>query len=246
MKEVRYFYCPDASISNFLPEEEAEHAIKVLRLQPHDLIFLTDGKGFVYQAEIVQVNNKNCVYNILSRKEIDHSWQGKIQIGVAPTKNINRIEWLVEKATEIGFDEMDFLNCQYSERRNINLGRLEKIAISAMKQSHKSIKPELQWHDSFKDYISQPFDGHKFIAHCYNEKDLGCLSERKYLPYLLSEVRNRDCLVLIGPEGDFSIQEVSFAIDKGFQPVSLGPSRLRTETAALMAVVMMHLNNVKI
>ena len=246
MKEIRFFYCPDASISNILPEDEAEHAVKVLRLQPSDLIYLTDGKGSIYQAEIVQTTKKSCIFNILSQQKTESTWLGKIHIGIAPTKNINRIEWLVEKATEVGFDRMDFLNCQFSERRSINIERVEKVAISAMKQSHKSVKPEFKWYENFKDYVSQPFDGHKFIAHCYDENQLNGLLKKTYLPYSLSEVKNQDCLVLIGPEGDFSINEVNLAIDNGYQSVSLGPSRLRTETAALMAVIMMHLNNIKI
>ena len=246
MKEIRYFYCPNISNSHALPGEEVEHAVKVLRLQTGDEIVLTDGKVKIYQAEISQISKKHCEFNVISEEHADSAWEGNIHIGVAPTKNINRIEWLVEKSTEIGIDRIDLLNCQYSERRNINLDRLEKIVISAMKQSHKAYKPYLGWNEHFTDFVTRPFDGKKFIAHCYNDEDIDGQQKKVYLPYCLNEIKHQNCLVLIGPEGDFSIQEVTLAINNGFQPVSLGPSRLRTETAALMAVAMMHLNNVKI
>jgi len=244
MKEIRYFYCPDISVSNELPKEEFEHAVKVLRLQPSDTCVLTDGKGNIYDVAISSVTKKSCTFSIISQRQLLPTWQGKIHIGVAPTKNISRIEWLVEKATEIGFDSIHFLDCQFSERKNINIERLDKVAVAAMKQSHKSVKPELTSFIDFNDFIRKPFDGNKYIAHCYDEKDIGNASEKQYLPYCLQSSECKDSMVLIGPEGDFSIQEVRMALDYGYQPVTLGPSRLRTETAALLAVTMMNMNNV--
>ncbi len=241
MKEIRYFYCPDISVSNELPKEEFEHAVKVLRLQPSDTCVLTDGKGNIYDVVISTVTKKSCTFSIISQRQLLPTWQGKIHIGVAPTKNISRIEWLVEKATEIGFDSIHFLDCQFSERKNINIERLDKVAVAAMKQSHKSVKPELTSFIDFNDFIRKPFDGNKYIAHCYDDKDIGNTSEKQYLPYCLQSSECKDSMVLIGPEGDFSIQEVRMALDYGYQPVTLGPSRLRTETAALTAVEAVYL-----
>ncbi len=249
MKEIRYFYCPNVSISNELPKEEFEHAIKVLRLQPSDTCVITDGKGYIYEAEICSVSKKKATFSIITKKRESSTWEGAIHIAVAPTKNISRIEWLVEKATEIGFDKMSFINCNFSERKNINIDHLDKIAVAAMKQSHKSIKPVLSPYLDFNSFIKQPFQGNKFIAHCYNDVDIsetGEKIEKKYLPDLLKFSQIKDNLVLIGPEGDFSVKEVKMAIENGFLPITLGPSRLRTETAALLAVTMMNMNNVNI
>ena len=155
------------------------------------------------------------------------------------------MEWLAEKATEIGVDKISLLNCANSERRVVKTERLEKIVVSAMKQSHKAFKPEIEPLTSFDDFINKPFDGQKFIAHCYAPEETGDnqdgihLSGRNFLGELLNS--DGDALVLIGPEGDFSISEVDKAIRNGFQPISLGESRLRTETAALVAVHLMYL-----
>ena len=155
------------------------------------------------------------------------------------------MEWLAEKATEIGVDKISLLNCANSERRVVKTERLEKIVVSAMKQSHKAFKPEIEPLTSFEDFINKPFDGQKFIAHCYTPEETGDnqdgihLSGRNFLGELLNS--DGESLVLIGPEGDFSISEVDKAIRNGFQPISLGESRLRTETAALVAVHLMYL-----
>ena len=163
-------------------------------------------------------------------------WKGRVQLGIAPTKMLDRVEWMLEKATEIGVDEVSFLNCQFSERKLIKTTRLEKIVVSAMKQSHKAWKPVLNEIVSFKSFINQPHEGRKYIAHCYEEVPR---------TYLFDELRkpsdSEDAIVLIGPEGDFSIDEVKMAIEAGWQSVHLGKSRLRTETAGLSAVMMMQL-----
>ena len=236
MKETRYFYTPDAQISQELPEEEAAHAIRVLRLQAGDEMMLMDGQGDFYRAEVTMASQKHCLYRIIEILPQQPQWKGHLHLAIAPTKMMERMEWLVEKAVEIGVDEISFLNCQFSERKVLKLPRVDKIAISAMKQSRKAWKTQLNDMDSFKSFISQEHKGRKFIAHCYDEIAR---------TYLYDELRqpsdSDDVLVLIGPEGDFSVEEVRMAIDHGFVSVHLGESRLRTETAGLSAVMMMQL-----
>lgn len=246
MKEIRYFYCPDAAKCNELPKEEAEHAIRVLRLQPDDIIHITDGNGTLYEAEIESISKKNCSFRIISQHKEKPYWKGEIHLAVAPTKNIDRMEWLVEKATEIGFNGIHFLNCQFSERKAVNIERMERIAISAMKQSHKVFLPQVSALESFAQFVSRDFDGNKCIAHCYDDADFQDTAGKQYLPQLLEESKAANSVVLIGPEGDFSVPEVKMAIEKSFAPITLGESRLRTETAALLAVIMMNMNNVKL
>lgn len=253
MKEIRYFYAPDILRSDELPEEEAVHCLRVLRLQPGELIHLTDGCGRFYLAEITVVTNKRCCFKILEEQVLDKEWRGHLHLAVAPTKNIDRIEWLAEKATEIGFDELSFLNCRFSERKVVKTERIDKILVSAMKQSHKVFKPVLNEVRTFEDFLSRDFGGQKFIAHCYDEADI--LRETKTdadkmmdggKPFLLDVLDPKeDAMVLVGPEGDFSVEEVRKALEKGFRSVSLGRSRLRTETAALVAVHLMHIKHAK-
>lgn len=176
------------------------------------------------------------------------AWKGHIHLAIAPTKMMERIEWMAEKATEIGFDELSFLNCQFSERKVVKTPRIDKIVISAVKQSHKAWKPVVNELVSFKEFIQTPRPGRKFICHCYEEvekKDFfteisGILNEA----HAASESPNADAAditVLVGPEGDFSIDEVRLALENGYESVSLGTSRLRTETAGLVAVHMAHI-----
>jgi 16S rRNA (uracil1498-N3)-methyltransferase len=236
MKEERYFYCPEATQKGDLPEEEAIHAARVLRLNAGDEIFLIDGNGAFYRAEVSLISKKKCLYDIVETMPQKRQWKGRIRLAIAPTKNIDRIEWMAEKATEIGFDELTFLNCKYSERHEIRIDRIEKIIIAAMKQSRKAWKPEINGMTDFDDYISKPTKGLKFIAHCYEE------SVRSDFFVLLSDISpDEDVTIMIGPEGDFSVDEVQNAVQKGFVPVSLGTSRLRTETAGLAAIEMMRL-----
>ena len=223
---MHLFYTPDIAERNELPSEEAAHAVRVLRLQPGDVISLTDGKGYFYEAEISTANQKRCLVNIRSKADL--------HLAMAPTKNMDRIEWFAEKATEIGFDELSFLNCRFSERKVLKTERIEKILVSAMKQSLKARLPQLNEMTDFKKFVQQPFSGKKFIAHCHE-------GEKPLLQTQLTA--GEDALVLIGPEGDFSEEEVKMAIEQGFQPISLGRSRLRTETAALVACHIMNLTN---
>lgn len=240
MKEIRYFYSPDPT-SGILPEDEAPHALKVLRLSIGDNIMIIDGKGNVYNCVITQASKSQCSFAIKDVQHVAPQWSRHINLAIAPTKNIDRIEWLVEKATEIGVDQIDFISCQFSERKIIKKERLEKIAISAAKQSHKFYKPTINELTSFKSYIETPFDGTRYIAHCYNDVDLRDTNASKR--FLLSELLSTDTnmQVLIGPEGDFSIEEVKLAVKQGALPVTLGESRLRTETAGLVAVHLMQL-----
>lgn len=234
MKEIRYFYTPDIAESHELPEEEAAHALRVLRMKEGDEMMLMDGRGTYYQARVSASTGKRCLFTVEQELPQERQWTAHLHLAMAPTKNMDRTEWLAEKATEIGFDELTFLNCRWSERKVIKNERIQKILVSAMKQSHKAELPILNEMVDFKKFVTQPFQGQKFIAHCHatNLPEL-----RKVI------VPDTDVLVLIGPEGDFSEEEVALAEQNGFHSISLGKSRLRTETAALVAVHLMHLSN---
>lgn len=231
---MHVFYTPDIQTRAELPEEEAAHAVRVLRLQEGDEVTLTDGTGNFYRAEISAASNKRCLVNILETLPQEPLWTGHLHLAMAPTKNMDRTEWLAEKATEIGFDELTFLNCRFSERKVIKTERIQKILVSAVKQSLKARLPRLNEMTDFHKFVKQPFQGQKFIAHCYE-------GEKPLLKDVLKQ--GEDALVLIGPEGDFSEEEVKLAVEQGFQPISLGRSRLRTETAALVACHLMNLCN---
>lgn len=252
MKEARYFYVPGAASTDCLPQEEATHAIRVLRLKGGDEIFLMDGEGTFYKAVVTMVSNKHLMYSIEEALPQERTWRGRIHIAMAPTKMLDRVEWFAEKATEIGFDELSMLDCRFSERRQVRCDRLEKIIISAVKQSRKAWMPKVNEMLSFKEFITQPRPGRKFICHCYEE-----FEKVDFMNYLRDTLRNtpatkndnalgipadEDVTVLIGPEGDFSIDEVKLALDNGYISASLGTSRLRTETAALMAAAISNLN----
>lgn len=224
--EKTIFYAPNILEDYSLPLEESAHCIRVLRKKEGDEILITDGNGHFFEAEISVAHAKHCLVNITSTINESKLWDNYIQIAFAPTKNIDRTEWFTEKATEIGIDHFTPLLCRFSERKEIKLPRIEKILVSAMKQSQKAYLPKLDEMISFSNFIKQPFDGRKFIAHCYPH-------EKYSLKSIYKEGEN--VLILIGPEGDFSEQEVQEAIKYGFEPISLGESRLRTETAALVA-----------
>lgn len=220
------FYVPDISENPELPEEEAAHCLRVLRLAVGDEIDVTDGKGFLYKAEISSINGKHCFVAVKETLQRPKNWQGRIHMAIAPTKNMERMEWFAEKATEIGIDALTFLNCRFSERKVVKTDRIERIVVSAMKQSLKYVKPEVGDMVDFKKFIAVPRAGAKYIAHCYEDGRV-----------LLKDVltAGEAATVLIGPEGDFSPEEVAEAVKAGYRPVSLGSSRLRTETAGLVA-----------
>lgn len=202
------------------------------------IFFLIDGKGTFYEAVVTLANSKHCLYKITQTLVQNKTWKGHIHLAIAPTKDISRIEWLVEKATEIGFDEISFLNCQFSERKNLRIDRIERIVISAMKQSRKAWKPIVNNMLSFEDFMQKEVTGQKFICHCYNE-----IEKTDFFSNINNSGLFEDITVLIGPEGDFSINEVHQALQQQYKSTTLGNSRLRTETAGLAAVLMANLAN---
>lgn len=242
MKESRYFFVPEVDKSGTLPDEESLHAVRVLRLAQGDDIYLIDGKGSFYHAVVSVTTSRKCCYDVMEILPQSKPWNAHIHLAMAPTKNIDRVEWMAEKATEIGFDELSFLNCRFSERRMVKCGRIEKIVISAVKQSRKAWKPIVNEMIDFGDFISKPRDGIKCIAHCYEEVEKTDLFD---LLHSSNALHGEDITILIGPEGDFSIEEVRMAMDKGYVSVSLGECRLRTETACLFAVSIAQLSRRK-
>jgi len=224
---MHIFYTPELSGNTYsLDESESKHCIRVLRLEQGDEIILVDGRGGYFTAEIVDPNPKKCTVLVI-KSELNFGLQNfQIHIAIAPTKNIESIEWFLEKATEIGISHITPLLCRFSERKEIKTDRLEKVMISAMKQSLKAYLPQLDPLTKFTDFISRPFEGQKFIAHCEDQ-------HRDILKKMI--IPNKNYLILIGPEGDFSSDEIKMAIEAGFHPVSLGDSRLRTETAGVVA-----------
>ena len=230
------FYCPDILHSFTLSEEESQHAVRVLRLQTGDELELVDGAGGYYKAVISNPHPKHCEFVIKETFTEFGKRDYRLHIAIAPTKNIERLEWFIEKCTEIGIDEITPVICRFSERKIIKPERLEKIIVSAAKQSLKAYFPILNPMCSFRDFIQQTTVSQKFIAHCY-EQDKQLL-QRVYQ-------KSSDAVILIGPEGDFSPEEVQAAIQHQFQPVSLGSSRLRTETAGIAACHTVALMNEK-
>ncbi len=228
------FYAPDIISSLTLPEEESLHCAKVLRMKAGDPILITDGKGVFYDAVVSLPHQKHTAVEIVSQSIVQKSWKPHIHIAFAPTKNMDRTEWFVEKATEIGIDMLTPLLTRHSERKEIKPARIEKILVAAMKQSQKAFLPVLNPMIPLVEFIRQPFSCRKMMAHCHpGDKSLPA---QIYKP-------GEDVLILIGPEGDFSEQEVELALKAQFSAISLGESRLRTETAALVACHTIHLLN---
>ena len=218
----------------FLDEEESRHLLTVLRRQPGDRLELTDGKGHFYTAELVETGKKGAVARILDTRPAPLERPARLHIGIAPTKQMERLEWFLEKATEIGIDEITPMLCKRSERDTVRLDRLEKILVSAMKQSLRARLPRLNPMTPVKKVLENAVEAQKCIAWCAPEP----------LPHLKNTLRGElDTLVLIGPEGDFTPEEVALALEKGFTGVSLGSARLRTETAGLLAVAAVNLKD---
>ena len=222
------FYAPDIEISPVLPEEESNHCIQVLRRTAGDEIQVTDGVGHLYNCVITNPHRKHCEVRIESVETPTPLHEGKIHICIAPTKNIDRTEWAIEKCVEMGVDEITLLLCDHSERKTVNMERLQKILVSAAKQSLKTRFPVLH---SLTKITELPLEGDLFIAHC--EEGYKASDHKFALQHRV--VRGHQTTVLIGPEGDFSPQEIKWALEHGFVPVSLGATRLRTETAAMVA-----------
>ena len=222
------FYAPDIKDSLTLPEEESNHCVQVLRRAAGDEICVTDGVGNRYHCVITNPHRKHCEVRIERVETPEPLHEGHIHIALAPTKNIDRTEWSIEKCVEMGADEITLLLCDHSERKVVNIDRLQKILVAAAKQSLKTRFPIL--HPLTKMTDLQP-EGDRFIAHCM--EGYKATDDKRALKDKI--VRGHATTILIGPEGDFSPEEVNWALVNGYQPVSLGAARLRTETAAIVA-----------
>lgn len=220
------FYCPDIQNSTHLPESESHHAIRVLRLQAGDEIDIVDGVGGFYKAVITNPHPKHCEFELRDSVFEFGKRNYNLHIAIAPTKNIERFEWFVEKCTEIGIDEITPVICRFSERKIIKPKRIEKIIVSASKQSLKAYFPKLNPICNFDEFLNNNSSKLNFIAHCH---------ETEKTPLQDVYKKGADCVIMIGPEGDFSPDEVKKAAEKGYQAISLGSSRLRTETAGVIA-----------
>jgi 16S rRNA (uracil1498-N3)-methyltransferase len=232
---VHRFFAPDIATTLTLPEEESRHCVRVLRLVEGDEIEVIDGAGTLYRCRIAMAHAKHCAVEIVSQEACPSHWGTKIMLAVAPTKNLDRIEWMAEKCTEMGIDRIIPLLCRHSERKVLKTDRLNKILVAAMKQSLKAQLPQLDELTPINNVINENLDCQRFIAYCDESLPR---DERKSLAQVCDP--SRDVLVMIGPEGDFDPLEVDAALKAGFVPVTLGDSRLRTETAALMAVATIH------
>lgn len=236
---MQLFYVPDFTPPRCtLPEEESKHCVRVLRLGRGDCVHITDGKGNLFCCRIEEDDPKRCSVVAVSAKKEFEKLPYRLTMAVAPTKNADRYEWFVEKATEVGVTAVVPVLCERSERRSFNCQRAEKVAAAAMKQSLKAYLPAVAPAASFRETVEAPFEGRKLIAHCDAAR---CAGGKSYLPQTLR--KGEHALILIGPEGDFSPAEIDLALRCGFEEITLGPQRLRTETAALAAVVMVSVIN---
>ncbi len=225
---MQLFYNPsitEAEKTFVFDKEESKHIIKVLRKKESDILYVTNGLGYLFKTEIALASDSKCTVNILSFEKQEAA-KFHLHLAVAPTKMNERYEWFLEKATEIGIHEITPIICEHSERKVIKTDRFQKIIESAMKQSLHYYIPKLNEPISYKEFVKKDFSGQKFIAHCEE-------TDKKSLKKELKTSQN--VLILIGPEGDFSVKEIQMALDNTFIPVSLGETRLRTETAAVVA-----------
>lgn len=235
------FYCPNIE-SGTLPEEESLHCVQVLRAQVGEHIMITNGYGMIFEAEVTNPHRKHCEFRILKQTEPDPLHEGYVHIAIAPTKNIDRLEWMLEKCTEMGVDEITPLLCRFSERKTINQERLQKIVISAAKQSLKATFPRLNPLTPFADFVKQNQEQDRLIAHCMNNEEADSTDLQHNYAASTDKHALQNCVtrgnsvcILIGPEGDFSPEEIKLAIELDWKPISLGRARLRTETAGVVA-----------
>mgnify|MGYP003611735533 FL=1 len=225
---MQLFYNPDIDETTetfSFDKEESRHIIKVLRKKDSDILHVTNGLGLLFETEITLASDNKCIVEVLSIKKSPEP-KFRLHLAVAPTKMNDRFEWFLEKATEIGIQEITPVFCDRSERKVVNLERFEKIILSAMKQSNETYLPKLNEAISFKEFIKQKNEGLQLIAHCEE-------ADKKSLKEVLKP--NENITILIGPEGDFSDKEIALALENNYQPVMLGNTRLRTETAAVVA-----------
>lgn len=233
---MQLFYNPrlDNSASQFtFSEEESKHIVKVLRKKQGDILHITNGNGYLFEAKIIVTDAKKCKAEIIDTDK-KHRKMYWFHLVVAPTKMNDRFEWFLEKATEIGVNEITPIICENSERKVVKVERMEKVIQSAMKQSLQTFLPKLNTPISYKDFMAKTHENLLFIAHCEDEEKLDL--KRRVAP-------DRDVTILIGPEGDFSKKEIKQAYKKGFLPVSLSENRLRTETAAIVACTTVNMIN---
>jgi 16S rRNA (uracil1498-N3)-methyltransferase len=232
---MQLFYTTDINGNGaVLSDEESWHCTKVLRMTEGDPVMLTDGLGNLYEGRMAKVHHKGCLVEIVKITPEYGKRDWNLHIAIAPTKSIDRLEWFLEKATEIGIHTITPIICDHSEREVVKIPRLEKILISAMKQSLKAYLPELREPRKFRELVTEDHPGQRFIAYCLTGFEASL--SKNYTP-------GSDVTILVGPEGDFSPSEVELAKESGFLPVSLGPSRLRTETAGIAACHTINLLN---
>lgn len=237
MTDLPLFYAPNIKKELCLPPEESKHCLRVLRKEVGDTIKITDGQGHFYIVRIDEVERKKDICCVIIEDSFawQKPWHGNLTLAVSPTKNADRMEWLIEKAVEVGVEQIVLLRTEHSERKHSHAERLERVAVSAMKQSLKAVLPTLQVDVPFDKFISDGMpQGAKLIAHCVDE----CILPPRQLPHKLYSGGN--ATIMIGPEGDFTLQEVKTAIANGFAGITLGECRLRTETAALAALQWLH------
>lgn len=231
---MQLFYAPDiVPPLHTLSEEESKHCVRVLRLGCGDTLHITDGRGNLFCCEVTDDNPKRCTVRVVETRTRWEELPYSLTMAVAPTKNADRYEWFLEKATEVGVGAIIPLESEHSERRVFKPERAGKVITAAMKQSLKAYRPELHPLTSFRDAVAMPFEGRKLIAHCAPAL---APEGKAYLPATLR--KGEAVLILIGPEGDFSADEIALARAQGFEEITLGTQRLRTETAAVTAVVM--------
>lgn len=222
---MQVFYTPDIANDTYtLNEEESKHCSRVLRLNVGDVVHLIDGVGGLYEAELISANKKNVQLRVVNKQSDFGKRNHYLHIAIAPTKNIDRLEWFLEKATEIGIDEITPIICDRSERKIVKEDRLEKVVTAAVKQSLTAYHPKVNQAITFSQFLAKQAHGNKLIAHCMD-------GDKSYINQLINPTES--CLLLIGPEGDFSPAELEIALQNGYKPVTLGNARLRTETAAL-------------
>ena len=227
------FFAPDIEQTLTLPESDSGHCVRVLRMKPGDKLSVVDGRGHRFDCTLELAHPKHATVSIVASQDLPPVWPEHITIAVAPTKNIDRMEWLVEKLVEIGVNRIVPLRCRFSERREIKSERLEKIAVSAMKQSLKAVLPAIDPMTPISQFLPTVTSPQRFMGYCSDSV------ERRLLAPSLKP--GLDTTILIGPEGDFSPDEVRLALDCGFVPVTMGDNRLRTETAALVACDTCHI-----
>lgn len=231
------FYAPDIDTTGLLPEGESGHAVRVLRRRPGDEVEAVDGKGTLFRCRLLDDNHRGAAVEIVERIAMPKVWKPYITVAVAPTKHADRMEWLVEKLVEIGIDRFVPLRCERSERKELKRERIEKIAVSAMKQSLKAVLPRIDDTVTLKNFLAEyaASPAQKFVGYCDADTPRRLLA-KAYAP-------GSDVTLLIGPEGDFSPAEIEACLNAGFVPVTMGDNRLRTETAALVGADTIHIVN---